>query len=98
MVARSARRCAAFDVGGFGRASSPDITPMYHAVRAFSPTGMIHAVARPARVSGGRRPLVGFYPKARRTGMSVSDAHDLFGFYGVESWSHCIESRCDSML
>ncbi|KFX10059.1 hypothetical protein JV35_21435, partial [Pectobacterium betavasculorum] len=34
VVARSARRCAAVDLGGFGVASSRDITPMCQAIRA----------------------------------------------------------------
>lgn len=43
VVARSARRCAAVDVGGFGVASSRDITPMSQAIRAFSPHELAHA-------------------------------------------------------
>ncbi|EAA0616926.1 hypothetical protein FYL48_11785 [Shigella flexneri] len=35
---------ASFDLGGFGRAFSQDITPMRHAVRASSPRVMPHAV------------------------------------------------------
>ena len=54
LVARSARRCAAFDPGGFGSASSRDITPMCHAVRASSPNVMAHAVARHSGVSEDR--------------------------------------------
>ncbi|WP_071843037.1 hypothetical protein [Yersinia intermedia] len=44
MVARSGRRCAAVDVGGFGAASSRDITPMRQAIRASSPHVLAHAV------------------------------------------------------
>ncbi|WP_336993428.1 hypothetical protein [Lelliottia amnigena] len=44
MVARSARRCAAVDVGGFGAASSRDITPMRQAIRASSPHVLAQAV------------------------------------------------------
>ncbi|MZG41480.1 hypothetical protein F5986_22210 [Dickeya dianthicola] len=44
MVARSARRCAAVDLGGFGVASSHDITPMRKAIRASSPHELAHAV------------------------------------------------------
>ncbi|AUW01623.1 hypothetical protein FMK67_13055 [Klebsiella michiganensis] len=44
MVARSGRRCAAVDVGGFGAASSHDITPMRHIIRASSPHELAHAV------------------------------------------------------
>ncbi|AYH00978.1 hypothetical protein EFV92_18030 [Yersinia enterocolitica] len=45
MVARSGRRCAAVDVGGFGTASSRDITPMRQAIRASSPHVLVHAVS-----------------------------------------------------
>ncbi len=44
VVARSVRRCAAVDVGGFGVASSRDITPMRQAIRASSPHELAHAV------------------------------------------------------
>ncbi|MBI0440352.1 hypothetical protein F7100_21400, partial [Dickeya dianthicola] len=44
VVARSGRRCAAFDVGGFGAASSRDITPMRQSIRASSPHVLAHAV------------------------------------------------------
>ncbi|UYA59177.1 hypothetical protein NAL19_950 [Pectobacterium sp. F1-1] len=46
VVARSARRCAAVDLGGFGVASSRDITPMRQAqaIRASSPHELAHAV------------------------------------------------------
>ncbi|HBX9936287.1 hypothetical protein DMS28_07400 [Klebsiella variicola] len=44
MVARSVRRCAAFDLGGFDAASSHDITPMRQAIRASSPHVLAHAV------------------------------------------------------
>ncbi len=44
VVARSVRRCAAVDVGGFGVASSRDITPMCQAIRASSPHELAHAV------------------------------------------------------
>ncbi|PJR65971.1 hypothetical protein CWM61_04695 [Klebsiella sp. K-Nf6] len=36
MVARSVRRCAALDLGGFDAAFSEDIAPMFPAVRAYS--------------------------------------------------------------
>lgn len=39
-----ARRCAAVDLGGFGVASSHDITPMRQAIRASSPHELAHAV------------------------------------------------------
>ncbi|KAA1139886.1 hypothetical protein D3H39_25005 [Citrobacter portucalensis] len=45
MVARSGRRCAALDPGGFGAASSHDITPMRQAIRASSPHVLAHAVS-----------------------------------------------------
>ncbi|RYM62697.1 hypothetical protein BSQ98_13800 [Serratia liquefaciens] len=45
MVARSGRRCAAVDVGGFGVASSCDITPMRHIIRASSPHELAQAVS-----------------------------------------------------
>ncbi|AVE76571.1 hypothetical protein AM355_04650 [Klebsiella oxytoca] len=45
MVARSGRRCAAFDPGGFGAAFSHDITPMQQAIRASSPHELVHAVS-----------------------------------------------------
>ncbi|EAP3038836.1 TPA_asm: hypothetical protein GND03_004264 [Salmonella enterica subsp. houtenae serovar 16:z4,z32:-] len=86
MVARSARRCAAFDLGGFGSASSRDITPMCHAVRASSPNVMAHAVARHSGVSEDRRPLVGCILKARITGLIATGDHRSFCFYGVHSW------------
>lgn len=44
LVARSARRCVAVDLGGFGVASSRDITPMSQAIRASSPHELAHAV------------------------------------------------------
>ncbi len=44
VVARSVRRCAAVDVGGFGGAFSHDITPMRQAIRASSPHELAHAV------------------------------------------------------
>ncbi|ARA77526.1 hypothetical protein B5S52_17205 [Pectobacterium brasiliense] len=44
VVARSARRCAAVDAGGFGVASSRDITPMRQGIRASSPHELAHAV------------------------------------------------------
>ncbi|ATV43808.1 hypothetical protein CTV95_10220 [Pectobacterium brasiliense] len=44
VVARSGRRCAAVDPGGFGVASSRDITPMRQAIRASSPHELAHAV------------------------------------------------------
>ncbi|RLK67408.1 hypothetical protein D9K87_19760 [Klebsiella pneumoniae] len=45
MVARSVRRCAAVDPGGFGAASSHDITPMRQAIRASSPHVLAHAAS-----------------------------------------------------
>lgn len=78
LVARSARRCAAFDPGGSGPASSRDITPMCHAVRASSPNVMAHAVARSPGVSGDRRPRVGCILKARRRDISRLSAHCFF--------------------
>ncbi|EBZ4664271.1 hypothetical protein EBJ67_15845 [Salmonella enterica subsp. enterica serovar Bovismorbificans] len=45
MVARSGRRCAAVDVGGFDAASSHDITPMRQVIRASSPHVPAHAVS-----------------------------------------------------
>ncbi|RBQ53404.1 hypothetical protein C2128_16335 [Klebsiella pneumoniae] len=45
MVARSGRRCAAFDPRGFGAAFSHDITPMRQAIRASSPHVLAHAVS-----------------------------------------------------
>ncbi len=44
VVARSVRRCAVVDVGGFGVASSRDITLMRQAIRASSPHELAHAV------------------------------------------------------
>lgn len=44
VVARSVRRCAAVDLGGFGVASSRDITPMRQGIRASSPHELAHAV------------------------------------------------------
>ncbi|KSU39556.1 hypothetical protein ABI57_22835 [Salmonella enterica subsp. enterica serovar Veneziana] len=79
-VARSARRCAAFDFGGFGSASSRDITPMCHAVRASSPNVMAHAVAHHSGVSEDRRPLVGCILKARITGLIASGDQRPFWF------------------
>ncbi|ECD4289075.1 hypothetical protein E0X61_24825 [Salmonella enterica subsp. enterica serovar Potsdam] len=97
MVARSARRCAAFDLGGFGSASSRDITPMCHAVRASSPNVMAHAVARNSGVSEDRRPLVGCILKARITGLIATGDHCLFLFYGVIVWSQAATPYDDSM-
>ncbi|UMO88893.1 hypothetical protein HP572_04855 [Pectobacterium sp. PL64] len=45
LVARSVRRCAAFDPGGFGAASSHDTTPMRQAIRASSPHELAHTVS-----------------------------------------------------
>ncbi|NTZ51070.1 hypothetical protein FCH32_12265 [Citrobacter gillenii] len=45
LVARSGRRCAAVDPGGFGAAFSHDITPMHQAIRASSPHEMAHVVS-----------------------------------------------------
>ena len=87
LVARSARRCAAFDPGGFGSASSRDITPMCHAVRASSPNVMAHAVARHSGVSEYRRPLVGCFLKARITGISAGGVPCFSSFYGRHLWA-----------
>ncbi|EAU4928936.1 hypothetical protein HX41_002810 [Salmonella enterica subsp. enterica] len=97
MVARSARRCATFDLGGFGSASSRDITPMCHAVRASSPNVMAHAVARHSGVSEDRRPLVGCILKARITDLIATGDHCLFLFYGVIVWSQAATPYDDSM-
>ncbi|AUQ42651.1 hypothetical protein NJ56_12500 [Yersinia ruckeri] len=69
MVARSGRRCAAFDLGGFGVASSRDITPMRQAIRASSPHVLAHAVScRKACFSAhGRNAVTFFTPYARPT-------------------------------
>ncbi|RFP53152.1 hypothetical protein DDJ66_08115 [Klebsiella oxytoca] len=45
LVARSGRRCAAVDPGGFGAAFSHDITPMHQAIRASSPHELAHVVS-----------------------------------------------------
>ncbi|HBY1506094.1 TPA: hypothetical protein MIQ36_17015 [Klebsiella pneumoniae] len=67
MVARSVRRCAAVDVGGFGASSSRDITPMRQAIRASSPHVLAHAVScREACFSAhGRTAATFFIPYAR---------------------------------
>ncbi|EDP9280182.1 hypothetical protein AIG89_24840 [Salmonella enterica subsp. enterica] len=102
MVARSARRCAAFDLGGFGsassrditpmchavRASSRDITPMCHAVRASSPNVMAHAVARHSGVSEYRRPLVGCILKARITGLIATGDQRFLPIHRSILWEH----------
>ncbi|EDU3721249.1 hypothetical protein ZM68_004534 [Salmonella enterica subsp. diarizonae] len=88
MVARSARRCAAFDLGGFGSASSRDITPMCHAVRASSPNVMAHAVARHSGVSEDRRPLVGCILKARITGLIATGDQSLLPVHRSILWEH----------
>ncbi|EAR6305301.1 hypothetical protein D2V27_24655 [Salmonella enterica] len=90
MVARSARRCAAFDFGGFGSASSRDITPMCHAVRASSPNVMTHAVARHSGVSEDRRPLVGCILKARITGLIATGDKRLLPIHRSILWEHCM--------
>ena len=51
VVARSVRRCAAVDSGGFDAASSEDIAPMLPAVRASSQDRRKHVVARQTGVS-----------------------------------------------
>ncbi|EAX5778013.1 hypothetical protein R626_00495 [Salmonella enterica subsp. enterica serovar Senftenberg] len=43
MVARSVRRCAAVDPGGFDAAFSRNITPMRQAIRASSPHVLAHS-------------------------------------------------------
>ncbi|EDW0699916.1 hypothetical protein KV01_004374 [Salmonella enterica subsp. enterica] len=88
MVARSARRCAAFDPGGFGPASSRDITPMCHAVRASSPNVMAHAVARHSCVSEDRRPPVGCILKARITGLIATGDQRLLAIHRSILWEH----------
>ncbi|PCM84004.1 hypothetical protein CP903_02880 [Enterobacter cloacae] len=67
MVARSGRRCAAVDVGGFGAASSRVITPMRHIIRASSPHELAQVVSSreacfPAH---GRTAATFFTPYAR---------------------------------
>ncbi|HBX2780596.1 TPA: hypothetical protein MIH86_08625 [Klebsiella pneumoniae] len=88
MVARSARRCAAFDFGGFGPAFSRDITPMCHAVRASSPNVMTHAVARHSGVSEDRRPLVGCFLKARITGLIATGDQRFLPVHRSMLWEH----------
>ena len=88
LVARSARRCAAFDPGGFGPASSRDITPMCHAVRASSPNVMAHAVARHSGVSEDRRPRVGCILKARITGLIATGDQRLLPVHRSILWEH----------
>ncbi|MCU1800231.1 hypothetical protein CUU56_01730 [Pectobacterium parvum] len=67
MVARSGRRCAAFDLGGFGAASSYDITPMRWSIRAFSPHELAHAVScrEACFLTHGRRAVTFFAPDVR---------------------------------
>ncbi|MBX8652362.1 hypothetical protein FP365_03740 [Klebsiella michiganensis] len=67
MVARSGRRCAAFDPGGFGAASSRDITPMHRAIRASSPHVPAHAVScrEACFPAHGRTAATFFTPYAR---------------------------------
>lgn len=63
VVARSARRFAAFDVGGFVAASSEDITPLRHAVRASSPNVVTQVFDRNGR--GFSPHVLGAYSAAR---------------------------------
>ncbi|RTP90155.1 hypothetical protein EKN34_08655 [Enterobacter asburiae] len=67
MVARSGRRCAAFDPGGFGSASSRDITPMRHAIRASSPHVLAHAIScrEACFPAHGRNAVTFFAPDVR---------------------------------
>ncbi|MBE0094608.1 hypothetical protein FOT81_25920 [Raoultella planticola] len=67
MVARSGRRCAAVDVGGFGAASSRDITPMRHIIRASRPHELAHAVwcRKACFPAHGRNAATFFAPDAR---------------------------------
>lgn len=94
LVARSVRRCAAVDPGGFDAAFSEAITPMRHAVRASSLNVMAHAVDRGSGVSDDRRPQVGCHLKARITGMPAGCRQPLHGRHlwaspvGVESDVH----------
>ncbi|WP_174871104.1 hypothetical protein [Pectobacterium polaris] len=67
MVARSGRRCAAFDLGGFGAASSSDITPMSQAIRASSPHELAHTVScqEACFLTHDRRAVTFFAPNVR---------------------------------
>ncbi|PVW43714.1 hypothetical protein B4U26_31980 [Klebsiella pneumoniae] len=67
MVARSGRRCAAFDSGGFGAAFSHDITPMRQAIRASSPHVLVHAVSyrEACFPAHGRTAVTFFVPDVR---------------------------------
>ncbi|WP_249725773.1 hypothetical protein [Pectobacterium parmentieri] len=67
MVARSGRRCAAVDVGGFGAASSSDITPMRQAIRASSPHELAHTVScqEACFLTHDRRAVTFFAPDVR---------------------------------
>ncbi|HBY5432093.1 TPA: hypothetical protein MI460_01300 [Klebsiella pneumoniae] len=67
MVARSARRCAAFDPRGFGVASSHNITPMRQAIRASSPPVLAHAVScrEACFPAHGRTAVTFFFPYVR---------------------------------
>ncbi|RYH33432.1 hypothetical protein EV018_17060 [Citrobacter freundii] len=84
MVARSVRRCAAFDPGGFGAASSHDITPMQQAIRASSPHELAHAVlCREACFPAyGRTAATFFAPYAR----PVSSPNTVGRIDGAMSW------------
>nr|RRN94816.1 hypothetical protein DMB79_015210 [Pectobacterium aquaticum] len=84
MVARSARRCAAVDLGGFGVAFSRDITPMSQAIRASSPHELAHAVLCreiyfPAQ---GCIAATAFAPRARR----IHSPHTMGRSHGVRVW------------
>ncbi|KAB1574163.1 hypothetical protein FS592_16270 [Serratia plymuthica] len=84
MVARSGRRCAAVDVGGFGVASSCDITPMRHIIRASSPHELAHAVScREACFPAHGRTAATFFTPDVRPAFSP----DTVGrTYGAMSW------------
>ncbi|MBI0481231.1 hypothetical protein F7097_19560, partial [Dickeya dianthicola] len=84
VVARSVRRCAAVDVGGFGVASSRDITPMYQAIRALSPYELAHAVLCremyfPAH---GCKAATAFASRYRR----IHSPHTMGRSHGVRAW------------
>ncbi|EIW9170099.1 hypothetical protein A8C20_25630, partial [Klebsiella pneumoniae] len=67
LVARSVRRCAAVDPGGFDATFSRDITPMRQAIRASSPHVLAHAVScrKACFPAHGRTAATFFTPYAR---------------------------------
>ncbi|EAA8652905.1 hypothetical protein ATS51_000725 [Salmonella enterica subsp. enterica serovar Brazil] len=84
MVARSGRRCAAFDPGGFGAVFSHDITPMRQAIRASSPHVLAHAVSyrEACFPAHGRNAATFFVP-----GVHPIDSPDTVGrIDGAMSW------------